>query len=116
MASYNLANIFIHREMSDVSSATEVLIPVTNDMEGEVIEVRTVLYGAIGTAPAVLTVSKNAASMGTLSITHTSSAEGDIDTLIPTSANRFLVTGDYIKILSSGASTNTIPAGISITI
>jgi len=118
MPSYSLNHIFLTGEITDVSTASSVRIPIAADMEGEVVEVRTVLGGAIGTAPAVITVAKNAASMGTISITHTSSAEGDIDTLVPltSDADRFLVTGDYLKLTTSGASTNTIPAGFVVTI
>lgn len=116
MPSFSAQNIFLTGEIADVSTASSVRIPITDDMEGEVINATTVLGGAIATAPAVITVSKNNASMGTISITHTSSAEGDIDSLVPTSANRHLVAGDWLELTTSGASTNTVPAGFSVTI
>lgn len=116
MPSFSAQNIFLTGEIATVSTASSVRIPITDDMEGEVIRVTTVLGGTIATAPAVITVSKNNASMGTISITHTDSAEGDIDTLIPTSANRHLVAGDWLELTTSGASTNAIPAGFSVTV
>lgn len=116
MPAFDLNKIFITGEIADVSTASSVRIPVVDDMEGEVINVTTVLGGAIATAPAVITVSKGNASMGTISITHTSSAEGDIDTLNPTDADRFIVAGDWLELTTSGASTNTVPAGFIVTI
>lgn len=116
MPAFNGNKIFLTGEIADVSTASSVRIPILDDMEGELVNATTVLGGTIATAPAVITVSKNNASMGTISITHTSSAEGDIDSLVPTSANRFLVAGDWLELTTSGASTNTIPAGFTVVI
>ena len=116
MPAYTLKNIFLTGEITDISTASSVRIPIVDDMEGEVIDVRTVLGGAIATADAVVTVSKNNASMGTITIANSSSAEGDIDSLQSTSANRYLVAGDWLELTTSGASTNTIPVGFSVTI
>jgi len=116
MPNFDLRNIFTTGEIVDVSTASSVRIPITDDMEGEVINVTTVLGGTIATAPAVITVSKGNLSMGTISILHTGSAEGDMDSLVPTSANRHLVAGDWLELTTSGASTNTIAAGFSVTI
>jgi hypothetical protein len=116
MPAFNLNSIFVPGEIADVSTASSVRIPVVDDMEGEVTHVRTVLGGAITGAPAVITVSKNNASMGAISVTETASAEGDIDDLYPTSANRFLVDGDWLELTTSGASTNAVPLGFLVTI
>jgi hypothetical protein len=118
MPSFSGQNIFLTGEIADVSSASSVRIPITDDMEGEVIMIATVLGGAITGAPAVITVSKNNASMGTISITETASGEGDIDTLVPltTDPDRFLVAGDWLELTTSGASTNAVPVGFSVTI
>lgn len=116
MPAYNLSKIFLTGEIADVSTASSVRIPIVDDMEGEVIDVTTVLGGAIATANAVITVSKNNASMGTVTIATASSAEGDIDSLQPTSDNRFLVAGDWLELTTNGASTNTVPVGFVVTI
>lgn len=116
MAAYNLRNLFLTGEVADVSTASSVRIPIRDDMEGEVIEVATVLGGAIATSNATITVSKNNSSMGTITIATASSAEGDLDTLVPTSANRFLVAGDWLEVTTDGASTNTVPVGFTVTI
>lgn len=116
MPGYSLARIFVTGEIADVSTSSAVRLPVAEDMEGEVIEVRTVLGGAIATADATITVSKNGSSMGTITVANSSSAEGDIDTLVPTSSNRFLVKGDYLKVATDGSSTNTVPLGFVVTV
>lgn len=116
MPAYTLKNIFLTGEIADISTASSVRIPIVDDMEGEVVDVRTVLGGAIATANAVVTVSKNNASMGTITIATASSAEGDIDSLQPTSANRYLVAGDWLELTTNGASTNAVPAGFTVTI
>lgn len=116
MPAFNGNKIFVTGEIADVSTASSVRIPIVDDMEGEVVDVTTVLGGAIATADAVITVSKGNSSMGTVTIATASSAEGDIDNLVPTSANRFLVAGDWLELTTNGASTNTIPAGFTVTI
>lgn len=116
MPAFNLNKIFVTGEIANVSTASSVRLPIVDDMEGEVVNVTTVLGGAIGTANAVITVSKNNASMGTVTIATTSSAEGDIDSLNPTSANRFLVVGDWLELTTNGASSNTVPVGFVVTI
>lgn len=114
MPAFSHKFLFLTGEVADVSTASSVRIPVLDDMEGEVVEVKTVLGGAIATADATITVSKNNASMGTITIANASSAEGDMDTLNPTSANRFIVAGDWLEVTTDGASTNTVPVGFAV--
>lgn len=118
MPTFDLNNIYLTGEIADVSTASSVRIPIRSGMEGEVVEVATVLGGAIATADATITVSKKNASMGTITIANVSSAEGDIDTLVPltTDDDRFLVSGDWLEITTNGASTNTVPVGFTVTI
>lgn len=116
MPAFNLNKVFITGEIADVSTASAVRIPITDDLEGEVVEVRTVLGGAIATADSIITVSNKTASMGTITVANASSAEGDIDTLNPTDADRFVNVGDWIKVATGGQSTNTVPLGFTIVI
>lgn len=116
MGAFNGNIHFVTGEIADVSTASSVRIPIVDDMEGEVISVTTVLGGAIATADAVITVSKGNSSMGTVTIANASSAEGDTDSLNPTSANRHLVAGDWLELTTNGASTNTVPVGFTVAI
>jgi hypothetical protein len=88
--------------ITDVSTASTVYIPIP--FAGTVTKVVTVLAGSLTTANATVTV-KNAAgaSMGTLTITQSGSAAGDIDVLNPVSNNS--VTNDSrISVETDGAS------------
>ena len=91
--------------LDDVSTASTVYIPIP--FAGTVTKVVTVLEGSLTTANATVTI-KNAAgsSMGTLIITQSGSAAGDIDTLSPVSNNT--VTNDSrISVETDGASDTT---------
>jgi len=116
MPAFNINRVFISGEIADVSTASSVRFPIVDDLAGEVINVSTVLGGAITGADAVITVSKGNTSMGTITIANASSAEHDVDTLNPTSANRFLSVGDTLELTTSGASTNAVPVGFIVTI
>ncbi len=95
--------------ITDVSTAGQIFIPVP--FRYRALKVQSALNGTIATADAVLTVKINGVSVGTITITASGSAAGDIDTLDLTSAE-----GDNnvpIEIETNGASTNTIPAFIT---
>jgi len=80
---------------------------------GELTKVTSVLNGTIATAPAVLTVKTVTGTAGTISITETGSNTGDIDSLIVAS-NGAVTAGSLIEVETSGASTNTIAADLTI--
>lgn len=116
MPSFNLNKVFLTGEIADLGGGGAWRVPIPEDVEGEVIEVRTVLAGAISGSDETVTVYKNASSMGTITVANASSGEGDIDTLVPTSANRFLVKGDYLEVKSAGDATGSVALGIIVTI
>lgn len=116
MPAFNGNTIFVTGEFQAAGTAQTVFIPVRDDMEGEVTEVATVLGGSISGSDETITVSKNTSSMGTITIANSSSAAGDLDTLNPTSSNRHLVAGDYLKVDNAGDSTGTDPIGFTVTI
>jgi len=95
--------------IDDVSTAGQVYIPVNSGMEGTIVEVRTVLNGAIGTADADITpkINGTAVTGGLITIATASSAAGDQDSSSPTALNT-VVAGDVIEIETDGASTNTV--------
>lgn len=89
---------------ADVSTAETIYIPIP--YAGTITKIVTVLEGAIATADDTITV-RNAAgtSMGTITITQSGSAAGDVDTLTPASNNT--VTDDsFITLETDGASTS----------
>jgi hypothetical protein len=111
----SLASKFVTLKISDVSTAGQVYM--APGFSGRIKKITTAIGGAIGTAPAVLTVkiSGTAVTGGVVSITHTSSAAGDVDSATPSGANEFTST-DNIEIETSGASTNTVEVVITLEI
>ena len=89
--------------IEDVSAVETVHVPVP--YAGTISKVITVLEGAIGSADSTVTVKNSSAvSMGTLTIAHSGSAAGDVDTLLP-SSNNSLTSDSFITVSSDGAST-----------
>ena len=90
--------------IDDVSTAEVVHVPMP--FAGTISKVITVLEGAITNADATITVKNaSAASMGTLTITQSGSAAGDVDTLSPSSNNT--VTADsFITVETNGGATS----------
>ncbi len=109
-----LNDYMIYTSLADVSTAGQVYVAVPDS--GKIIKVFSTLAGAIGTAPAVLTIKTAEGTVSeTISITHTSSAAGDVDTCAP-SDNNNVIEGGTIEIETSGASTNTIAAQLCIVV
>ena len=104
-AKQTLIELSIEGYLEDVSSVEKVYVPIP--FAGTVSKVLTVLEASISSANSIVTVKNSAgSSMGTLTITQSGSAAGDVDTLAPTSNNT--VTADsFITIESNGGSTNT---------
>lgn len=104
-AKQTLIELSIEGYLEDVSSVEKVYVPIP--FAGTVSKVLTVLEAAISSSNSIVTVKNSAgSSMGTLTITASGSAAGDIDILAPTSNNT--VTADsFITIESNGGSTNT---------
>lgn len=105
---------YLTDRIADVSTAGQIYIHIPST--GRLEMVSSVLNGAIGTADAVLTVKQSGsatATLGTITITQSGSAAGDVDTLTLDTA---VVEGDLIEIETNGASTNTISAGIGLSL
>lgn len=117
MSAHNLIKIALTGTITDVSTAGQIFIPIPDEFAGEVVEIRTALNGAIGTADAVLTAKIDGVAMtnGVVTITQSGSATGDLDIARPTS-NNGVAAGQAIEIETSGASTNTVEVFITVVI
>jgi len=104
-AKETLIELSIEGYLEDVSAVETVYVPMP--FNATVVKVLTVLEGSISSADSTITVKNSAgSSMGTLTIAHSGSAAGDVDTLSPTTNNT--VTADsFITLESDGASTNS---------
>lgn len=102
-------------KMTDVSTAGSVF--VVSPYAGTLSKAYSVIDGAIATADAVLTLNVNGGTdvTQTITIAYSGSAAGDVDSCTPADNNTVAV-GDYIKITTDGASTNTVAATITLVI
>lgn len=92
----------VSASLADVSTASTVYVPIP--YAGTVTRVVSVLAGSLTTADSTVTVRNSAGnSMGTLTITQSGSAAGDVDTLNPVS-NNTVSANSFITIETNGAS------------
>jgi hypothetical protein len=107
-------NYILTVRLDDLDVADTVYVPIP--YAGTVKKLVTTIDAALATSDETLTVSNSAAaSMGTIVITQSGSAAGDVDTLSP-SSNNTVTDDDYITIANDGASSTTVNAWVSITI
>lgn len=100
--------------LDDVSTASSVYIPIP--VACTVNSVYTCLQTALTTADATVTVRNNSDnSMGTITITQSGSAAGDVDSVAPASNNTFTA-GQRMRIQSDGASDTTAKLVITIVV
>lgn len=109
MAAHNLIEYTLNFYLADISTAGQCYIPIPEGFEGDVVEIRSVINGAIATADATLTpkIGGTAMTNGAITVANSGSAAGDVDVSYPTSA-RTVTAGDAIEIETDGASTNTV--------
>lgn len=110
-----LYDYFLTLYLADISTAGQIYIPVPDG--GEIIKAYSVINGAIATADSVLTLKINGTAVtgGTMTVAYSGSAAGDVDSCTPTGAN-VVNEGDVIEVETDGASTNTVPAVITVII
>jgi hypothetical protein len=106
---FDLKYVNIPFVIDDVSTAGQVYIPINEETAGTIVEVETVLNGAIITADADLTPKINGTAItgGLITIATAASAAGDIDNSAPTALNE-VVDGDLLEIETDGASGNAV--------
>lgn len=109
MSTFNLNKVTLPFYIADVSTAGQIYVPIPEEFEGDVVEIRTALNGAIGTADVTLTpkIGGTAMTNGAVTIAYSGSAAGDTDVSRPSGANT-VAAGDAIEIETDGASTNTV--------
>lgn len=109
MTILTLDNIVMTVTEPDISTAGSVFMVCPSD--AKLVALYSVIDGAIITAPAVVTTEIDgvAVTNGTLTITHTASAAGDVDSAVPSAANH-ITAGGVLEFITSGASGNTVSA------
>lgn len=106
MAAHDLKFAFLPFYIADISTADQIYVPVPSNCEGEVVEIRSAIDGAITVADATLTpkIGGTAMTNGAITVAYSGSAAGDTDASYPT-ANNVVVAGNAIEIETDGGST-----------
>lgn len=99
----------------NIDSVGDIYIPM--GFAGTVTKVTSAINGALGTSDTILTVKINGTAMtgGTLLITSSGSAAGDVDSCTPTALNVF-TEGQYIQVTSDTAGTGSVTSTLMFTI
>ena len=101
-----LNDYFISGRVADISTAGSTFVAVPDG--GRIIKIITVLQGAIsgGNAAISFEIGGTAVTGGGITVAHSGSAAGDVDTAEPTAANRVEENGT-IEMITDGGSTGT---------
>jgi hypothetical protein len=104
---------FITAIIADVSTAGQIY--VSPGFRGKIIKASSALNGAITGANSILTlkIGGTAVTGGTMTITQSGSAAGDVDACLPTALATF-ATDQAIEIETDGGSTGTIAVTITL--
>ena len=110
-----LNDYFLHAEIADVSTASSTFVPVPDS--GKIIKIISSLQGAIsgGNAGISFEIGGTAVTGGGITVAHSGSAAGDVDTAEPTAANEVQEDGT-IEMITDGASTGTKKLNITFVI
>ena len=101
-----LNDYFITGRVSDISTAGSTFVAVPDG--GRIIKIITALQGAIsgGNAAISFEIGGTAVTGGGITVAHSGSAAGTVDSSVPTAANRVEEDGT-IEMITNGGSTGT---------
>ena len=110
-----LNDYFLTTTIADISTASSTFVAVPDG--GKIIKIMTALQGAIsgGNAAISFELGGTAITGGGITVAHSGSAAGDVDTAEPTAANEVAEDGT-IEMITDGASSNTIKLNVTFVI
>ena len=110
-----LNDYFLHAAIADISTASSTFVPVPDG--GKVIKIITALQGAIsgGNAGISFEIGGTAVTGGGITVAHSGSAAGDVDSAEPTAANQ-VEEGGTIEMLTDGGSTGANKLNVTFVI
>ena len=110
-----LNDYFITAEIEDISTASSTFIAVPDG--GKIIKIITALQGAISGGNAAITfeIGGTAVTGGGITVAHSGSAAGDVDTAEPTAANQVEEDGT-IEMITDGGSTGAKKLNVTFVI
>jgi len=100
-----LNDYFLTAKMTDISTAGSTFVAVPDG--GRIVKIISTIKNAITTANAALSfeIGGTAVTNGGITVTQSGSAAGDVDTALPTAANRVEEDGTIEMITDGGSST-----------
>ena len=110
-----LNDYFISGRITDISTAGSTFVVVPDG--GKIIKIVSVLQGAIsgGNAAISFEIATVAVTGGGITVAHSGSAAGDVDTATPTAANRVEEDGT-IEMITDGGSTGAKKLNVTFVI
>ena len=101
-----LNDYFITAEIEDVPTTSSTFVAIPDN--GKVVKILTALQGAITGANAAITfeIGGTAMTSSAITVAHSGSAAGDVDSSEPSAANN-VNEGGTIEMITDGGSTNT---------
>ena len=110
-----LNDYFLTSTIADISTASSTYVAVPDG--GKVIKIITALQGAVSGGNAAITfeIGGTAITGGGITVAHSGSAAGDIDTAEPTAAND-VQEGGSIEMITDGGSTGAKKLGVTFVI
>ena len=110
-----LNDYFLHAEIADVSTASSTFVAVPDG--GKIIKIITALQGAIsgGNAGISFEIGGTAVTGGGITVAHSGSAAGTIDSAEPTAANQ-VEEGGSIEMITDGGSTGAKKLNVTFVI
>tara|TARA_R100001463_G_scaffold133352_1_gene194695 strand:- start:399 stop:746 length:348 start_codon:yes stop_codon:yes gene_type:complete len=99
-----LNDYFITAEIEDISTASSTFVAIPDG--GKVVKILTALQGAISGANAAITfeIGGTAMTNSAITVAHSGSAAGDVDSSLPSAANT-VQEGGTIELITDGGST-----------
>ena len=110
-----LNDYFLHAEIADISTASSTFVPVPDS--GKIIKIISSLQGAIsgGNAGISFEIGGTAVTGGGITVAHSGSAAGTVDSSAPTALNRVEEDGT-IEMITDGGSTGAKKLNITFVI
>ena len=111
-----LNDYFLTTVIENIGGASQRHVLVAPDT-GKIIKVYTAINGTIATADEdiIPRIEGTTVTNGTVTITASGSANGDVDEATPTAANH-VVEGQYIEIINDSACTNDVDCSVTLVI
>ena len=110
-----LNDYFLTAEIEDISTASSTFVAVPDG--GKIVKIITALQGAISGANAAITfeIGGTAVTGGAITVAHSGSAAGDVDTAEPTAANS-VNEGQAIEMITDGGSSTACECVVTFVI